>query len=106
MKEIEIGPAVLAGEKVMVGEFRDWQCDESESKKVPGTYNVFEKVFVVVGRDSIEVSRFAPKGMRKDGVKRPAWKPGDRLSIRFANLAKSPFGSGLRSDGQCELLTK
>ena len=93
---------MIAGDKIMVGEFRDWQCDERESKKQAGAYNVFLKTFVVVGRDSIEVSQFADKGVRKDAVKRPAFKLGDKLVIKFHGYARTPYG--IRVDGTCEAL--
>jgi hypothetical protein len=100
MKQSEIGPAVMAGEKVMVGEFRDWQCDERESTKKPGTFNVFLKTFVVIGRDTVEVTAFAERGQRKADVKRPAWKVGDRVVIKFTAYSRTQYG--LRCDGQVE----
>ena len=103
MKESEILPAVLAGNKLAVGEFRDWEAGESydDAKK---KWNAREKFFVVVGRESVPIVRFADDGKRKADLSRPALKSGDKCVVQFSLWQRNKYGLEVR--GSVEPLLK
>lgn len=104
MKTSAIGPAVIAGEKILVGEFRDWGADEKPVRDQPGRFHVFEKAYVVIGRDSVEVTNFVRDGKRLADLHRPAVERGALVAIRYNSFARSPYGT--RAEGTIEPLEK
>jgi len=104
MKESEILQAVLNGQKLIVGDFRDWDSKELPDQKNAGQFNVIESTYVLVGRDVVPVERFAPKGKRKSDLVRPAFKVGERVVVEWKSWANTKWG--LRVSGEVQLLTK
>lgn len=102
MKQSEILPAVLAGEKIIVGEYRGF-----EARALPDGKNVITANFVLAGREVMPVETFAPKGFTVEQAKALApsgLKLGDRVVVRFTEWGKTKFG--LRANGTVEALDR
>lgn len=109
MVEQQILKAALEGRCVGVGEFRDWEVKEFPKKDknvnvIPGQFNVRESYFVTIGRNTVEVGKFADRSFaRASDVKRPALKVGDKVVICI-EPEQSKYG--LRANGSVEPVTK
>jgi len=101
MKQAEILPAVMAGHKLVVGQFRDW-----ETKEIPGKggkpSNVIVSTFVLCGREVVEVTHFAERGVARSSITRPAYKAGDAVVINFKDWQNTNWG--LRASGEVQPL--
>ena len=100
MKQIEILPAVLGGRKLVVGQFRDWEANERQKPGKPSY--VIVSTFVLVGREVVEVTEFAPKGVSRDSIARPAFKVGESVIIDFKDWQNTDYG--LRANGAVSAL--
>jgi len=102
MKTSEILNAVLNGGKILVGEYRGF-----EARNLPNGTTIICSNYVVVGRDSLPVESFAPKGATIEQAKAlaPAGiKVGDRVVIDWTELSRDKYGTHCR--GTVHALTK
>lgn len=96
MKVTEMVPALLGGKKLAIGEFRDWEVKEHPSKN-GGQPNVIETTFIIVGRESVRVEKFAPKGARVSQSTHPGFKAGQKVVLELTKWEHSAWG--LRAAG-------
>ncbi|MHB8521874.1 MAG: hypothetical protein ACYDH9_14085 [Limisphaerales bacterium] len=102
MKEAELGSAVLAGQKLVIGDFRDWEVVERPNSKEPSKPYVIEQTYCAVGREIVCVRRFLENGAVVKSVTRPGYKAGDRVVVRWENWEQSKYGT--RASGVVESL--
>jgi len=96
MKTSEILPAVLNGAVLAVGEYRGF-----EVRALPDGKNIICQNWVIVGRESIPIETFAPKGASVEQAKVLApggIKSGDRVVVRDFQREQSRWG--LRGKGR------
>lgn len=102
MKTSEILPAVLAGAILAVGEYRGY-----EVRALPDGKNIICQNWVIIGRESVPIETFAPKGYTLEQAKTLAplgIKSQDRVVVRDFQREQTKWG--LRGKGLVELLTK
>lgn len=95
MKKAEVGQAVLDGQILGSGEFRDWEVREFGSN---GSVNVVATSYVLIGRETIEVQQWQPKGTRKEQCTRPAFKAGERVVIHITTMERTKWGTRARGE--------
>jgi co-chaperonin GroES (HSP10) len=101
MKTTEILPAVLAGGRLIVGEFRGF-----EARQLPDGKTIICSSYVVSGRDSFPVETFAPKGSSLEQAKASApagIKVGDKVVVSDFEHEVTKYGP--RARGSLSLLT-
>ena len=81
MKKTDLVPALEAGKKLVVGEFKDWEVTERPDAKRPGEFMVITRAFVGLPRETIRVESFAPKGSRAATTARPDLKSGEKVVV-------------------------
>lgn len=86
MKETEILPLVKSGKPVVVAEFRDWEVKDRGG-------NVIESTYLLLGRETISVERFAPKGAKVTDVSRPPFKAGQKVVWQVEKLERTKWGT-------------
>jgi hypothetical protein len=93
MKTAEIIPALKAGNKLAIGEYRGF-----ETRVLPDGKNIIISEFVLVGRESMPVERFAPKGYTLDQAKGldPKIKLGTAVVVAIDEWGKSKYGPQAR----------
>lgn len=104
MKHSELVPALLAGSKIAVGEFRGFEVRELPDSKNQGSYNVITSTFVLCGREVASVETFAEKGKRKADIQPPALTVGQPVVVKFRSWENTKFGTRVR--GEVEALLK
>jgi len=102
MKVAQIQEAVMGGQVLAVGEFRDWEAKEFASPGKPPM--VITTTYVLHGRDVWQVRAFVDKSVPLSACVPPPWKPGQLLAVRLSSLEQTKWG--VRVMGTCEPLGK
>lgn len=102
MKQAELVPALIAGHKLTVGEFREHEVRALPAKN-GAPPNVIATTFVLIGgREIVPVDTFQPKGTAVDAVPKPPYKVGQKLVVSIKSWGKTQWG--LRVNGECSPL--
>jgi len=95
MKKSEITTGVLAGRKLMLGEYRGFEVRDGTSQKTGKPY-VMAACAILVGNQSVSVGyRTEANATTARDVKPPAFRPGQTVCLEFTHYAASEFQPGV-----------
>lgn len=95
MKQQDILTTALSGKPVAVGKFVDWEVKE------PKLGTVIATTTILLGRETVGVQQFQPKGVKPENVARPPFKP-DQKVVFAGRIEYTKYG--LRGRGEISAL--
>lgn len=103
MKQSEMVAALMGGQKLCVGEYRDFEVKEFPDQRKPGQFNVVTRTFVLMGRETVSVEHFLERGKRATDAVRPTIAVGAKVVVRFDTFTRDRFGT--KASGSIEPIT-